>query len=151
YGARIFGQLTHGGHTSLQRPPGTMWAPTQMPEPSSTWTTKAMDLADINATIDGFAVSAINARKGGFDGVEIKVTHDGLLRSFASPFFNRRTDRYGGSFENRMRLSVEVVRAIKEAAGSDFPVGIRLCLDEYTPWGYGLDYGLDMAKHLEAT
>ncbi len=151
HGAKIFGQLTHGGHTSLQRPPGTMWAPTQMPEPSSVHNTKAMDLADIEATIAGFAASAANAREGGFDGVEIKVAHDGLLRSFASPFFNRRTDRYGGSFENRMRLSVEVVEAMKRAAGADFPVGVRICLNEYTPWGYGLDYGLEMARHLEAT
>jgi 2,4-dienoyl-CoA reductase-like NADH-dependent reductase (Old Yellow Enzyme family) len=151
YGARIFGQLTHGGHTSLQRPPGTMWAPTQMPEPSSVHNTKAIDLADVAVTIAGFAASAVNARDGGFDGVEIKVAHDGLLRSFASPYFNHRTDRYGGSFENRMRLSVEVVEAIKKAAGSDFPLGIRICLDECTPWGYGLDYGLEMARHLEAT
>jgi 2,4-dienoyl-CoA reductase-like NADH-dependent reductase (Old Yellow Enzyme family) len=151
HGAKIFGQLTHGGHTSLEKPPGTMWAPSQMPEPSSVHNTKAMDLADIAAVIEGFAVSAANAREGGFDGVEIKVAHDGLLRSFASPFFNHRTDRYGGSFENRMRLSVEVLEAMKRAAGADFPVGVRLCLHEYTPWGYGLAYGLDMAAHLEAT
>jgi 2,4-dienoyl-CoA reductase-like NADH-dependent reductase (Old Yellow Enzyme family) len=151
HGAKIFGQLTHGGHTSLQKPPGTLWAPTQMPEPSSMHNTKAMDLADIAATVSGFAEGAANAREGGFDGVEVKVAHDGLLRSFASPFFNRRTDDYGGSFENRMRFSVEVVAAIKRAAGADFPVGVRICLHEYTPWGYGLDYGLEMAAHLEAT
>ena len=151
HGAKIFGQLTHGGHTSLLRPPAIMWAPSQMPEPSSFHTTKAMDLADIRATVDGFATAAVNAREGGFDGVEIKVAHDGLLRSFASPFFNRRTDRYGGSFENRLRISVEVIEAIKKAAGDEFPVGIRLCLHEYTPWGYGLDYGLQIAAHLEAT
>ena len=151
HGAKIFGQLTHGGHTSLLRPPAIMWAPSQMPEPSSFHTTKAMDLADIRATVDGFAAAAVNARDGGFDGVEIKVAHDGLLRSFASPFFNHRTDRYGGSFENRLRISVEVVEAIKKAAGDEFPVGVRLCLHEYTPWGYGLDYGLQIAAHLEAT
>ena len=62
------------------------------------------------AVIDGFAVSARNAIEAGFDGIEIKVAHDGLLRSFASPFFNHRTDGYGGSFENRMRFSLEVLR-----------------------------------------
>jgi 2,4-dienoyl-CoA reductase-like NADH-dependent reductase (Old Yellow Enzyme family) len=50
-----------------------------------------------------------------------------------------------------MRLSVEVLAAIKEVAGADFPVGARLCLNEYTDWGYGTDYGLQMAAHLEAT
>ena len=128
-----------------------MWAPTQMPEPSSHFSTKAMDAADIRATIDGFAVSARNAVEGGFDGIEIKIAHDGLLRSFASPFFNRRTDGYGGSFENRMRLSYEVLEAIQRRRGDDVPVGVRICLDEFTAFGYDLDYGLQMVRALEAT
>jgi 2,4-dienoyl-CoA reductase-like NADH-dependent reductase (Old Yellow Enzyme family) len=149
HGTRIFGQLTHGGHTSLEHPPHILWAPSQMPEPSSHFSTKAMDVEDIEATIEGFAASARNAMEGGFDGVEIKVAHDGLLRSFASPFFNHRTDGYGGSFENRMRFSIEVLEAIKRATADDFPVGVRICLDEFTTFGYGLDYGLKMAEHLE--
>ncbi|MGH3089823.1 MAG: FAD-dependent oxidoreductase, partial [Rubrobacteraceae bacterium] len=151
HGARIFGQLTHGGHTSLEYPPPIMWAPTQMPEPSSNFSTKAMDHNDIKATIDGFAASARNAMEGGFDGVEVKVGHDGLLRTFASPYFNHRTDKYGGSFENRMRLPVEVLEAIKEATSEDFPVGVRICLHEYTAWGYELEYGLRMAEYMEKT
>lgn len=151
HGAKIFGQLTHGGHTSLENPPHLMWAPSQMPEPSSHFTTKAMDLDDVRAVIDGFAASARNALEGGFDGVEIKVAHDGLLRSFASPFFNRRTDGYGGSFENRMRLSIEVVQAMRKATRDDFPIGVRLCLHEFTTFGYDLEYGLRMAAALEAT
>lgn len=150
-GAKIFTQLTHGGHTSLEHPPHIMWAPTQMPEPSSHFSTKAMDEDDIRAVISGFAASARNAVEAGFDGIEIKVAHDGLLRSFASPFFNRRSDRYGGSFENRMRLSVEVLVAIKEQAGDTFPVGVRICLSEFTTFGYDLDYGLRMAKTLETS
>jgi 2,4-dienoyl-CoA reductase-like NADH-dependent reductase (Old Yellow Enzyme family) len=128
-----------------------MWAPTQMPEPSSHFSTKAMDEDDIRAVISGFAASARNAVEAGFDGIEIKVAHDGLLRSFASPFFNRRSDRYGGSFENRMRLSVEVLVAIKEQAGDTFPVGVRICLSEFTAFGYDLDYGLRVAKTLETS
>ena len=151
HGAKIFSQLTHGGHTSLEQPPHIMWAPTQMPEPSSHFNTKAMDAADIRAVIDGFAVSARNAREAGFDGIEIKIAHDGLLRSFASPYFNRRTDGYGGTFENRMRLSFEVMTAIKLATAPDFPLGVRLCLDEFTPFGYDLEYGLRMAAALEAS
>jgi 2,4-dienoyl-CoA reductase-like NADH-dependent reductase (Old Yellow Enzyme family) len=73
HGARIFGQLTHGGHTSLEHPPHLLWAPSQMPEPSSHFSTKAMDPEDIAAVIEGFAVSARNAMEGGFDGVEIKM------------------------------------------------------------------------------
>jgi 2,4-dienoyl-CoA reductase-like NADH-dependent reductase (Old Yellow Enzyme family) len=151
HGAKIFGQLTHGGHTSLERPPHIMWAPTQMPEPSSNFSTKAMDARDIQLTIDGFAVSASNIIGAGFDGIEVKLAHDGLLRSFASPYFNHRTDAYGGSFENRMRLAVDCIDAIRTAIGDRHPIGVRLCLNEYTPFGYELDYGLRMAEHLEAT
>lgn len=151
HGAKIFGQLTHGGHTSLEQPPPILWAPTQMPEPSSRFTTKAIDLEDIRAVIEGFARSARNLVDAGFDGVEIKVAHDGLLRSFASPFFNHRTDGYGGSFENRMRLSHEVLTAMRKAVGDDVPIGVRLCVNEFTAFGYDSEYGLQMASHLQAT
>jgi hypothetical protein len=73
------------------------------------------------------------------------------LRSFASPFFNRRTDNYGGSFENRMRLSVEVLEAMRKAVGDDVPIGVRLCVNEFTAFGYDSDYGLQMAAHLQET
>jgi 2,4-dienoyl-CoA reductase-like NADH-dependent reductase (Old Yellow Enzyme family)/pyruvate/2-oxoglutarate dehydrogenase complex dihydrolipoamide dehydrogenase (E3) component len=151
HGTKIFSQLTHGGHTSLEHPPHIMWAPTQMPEPSSHFSTKAMDEDDIRTVIDGFAVSARNALEAGFDGIEIKVAHDGLLRSFASPFFNHRTDRYGGSFENRMRLSLEVLEAIKKETADTYPVGVRICINEFTTFGYGLEYGMKMVEYLEAS
>lgn len=151
HGAKIFGQLTHGGHTSLEHPPLIMWAPTQMPEPSSHHTTKAMDDDDIRAVIDGFAKSARNMVDAGLDGVEIKIAHDGLLRSFVSPYFNRRTDRYGGSFENRMRLSYEVIEAIRGTIGDTVPLGVRICVNEFTPFGYDTDYGLEVAGALEST
>jgi 2,4-dienoyl-CoA reductase-like NADH-dependent reductase (Old Yellow Enzyme family) len=151
HGTKIFSQLTHGGHTSLEHPPHIMWAPTQMPEPSSHFSTKAMDEDDIHAVIAGFAVSARKAVEAGFDGIEVKVAHDGLLRSFASPFFNRRGDRYGGSFENRMRLSLEVIEAIKKQTGDTYPVGVRICVNEFTTFGYDLEYGLRMAETLETS
>ena len=122
-----------------------------MPEPSSHHTTKAIDGDDIRAVIDGFAASAGNLVAAGLDGIEIKIAHDGLLRSFASPFFNRRTDAYGGSFENRMRLSYEVIEAIKAATGPDVPLGVRICVNEFTPFGYDTEYGLQMVAALEAT
>jgi 2,4-dienoyl-CoA reductase-like NADH-dependent reductase (Old Yellow Enzyme family) len=151
HGALMFSQLTHGGHTSLETPPPTMWAPTQMPEPSSQHSTRAMDATDIRRTITAFGDSARNVVAAGFDGIEIKIAHDGLLRSFVSPFFNRRTDAYGGSFENRMRLALEVLETVRSATPEGFPIGVRLCLDEYTEFGYGIDYGLRIAEYLEAT
>ncbi len=150
-GARIFGQVTHAGHTSLTEPPPVLWAPTQMPEPSSRHTTRAMDDRDIRLTIQRFGMASRNLVDAGIDGIEIKVAHDGLLRSFASPFFNLRTDSWGGSFEKRMRFPLEVAAAIRDAIGPDRPIGVRLCLDEYTPFGYSLDHGLRMAEAFEAT
>src|SRR5215211_3823650 len=148
FGTKIFGQLTHGGHTTLFKHPMVLWAPSQMPEPYSRYNTLEMGRSEIESVIEGFATSARNLRDAGFDGIEIKVAHDGLLRSFVSPFFNRRTDDYGGSFENRMRLPLEVLAAMRREVGPDIPLGVRICLHEYTPFGYDLDYGLQAAQAL---
>lgn len=151
HGARFFSQLTHCGPDSLEQRPSLMWSPSQISEPSGTTSTKAMEQEDIGAVVRAFGVSARNMQEAGFDGVEIKVAHDGLLRAFASPYLNRRTDDYGGTFENRMRLIVEVLAAIRKAVGKEFIVGARICLNEYTAWGYGTEYGLAMAEHIERT
>ncbi len=142
YGSKIFVQLSHGGHTTLYHPPQILYAPTQMSEPSCHYNTKEMEIEDLEEVTRGFAVSAKHVKEAHLDGVEIKgASHDGLLRSFISPYFNRRTDRYGGSFENRMRFPLEVVHAIREAVGPDFPLGVRICMDEFTSWGYNSDDG----------
>ena len=147
YGSKIFVQLSHAGNTTLTHPPHLLLAPTQMSEPCYHYNTKEMEIEDIKAVIRGFAISAKHVKEGGIDGVEIKgASHDGLLRSFISPFFNRRKDEYGGSFENRMRLPLEVVHATREAVGPDFPFGVRVCMDEFTPWGYGLEEGKRIVK-----
>lgn len=150
HGGKVFSQLTHGGHTTGMNPPPVLWAPTQMPEPNSTWAVKAMDADDIAATVEGFRAGARNAVAGGVDGIEVKIAHDGLLRTFISPHFNRRTDAYGGSFENRMRMASEVLTGIREEVGDGPALGVRLCLSEFTDWGYDLEYGLRIAEALES-
>lgn len=151
HGAKMISQLVHSGPDSLDQRPRLMWGPTQMPEPSNVLPTKAMELSDIREVVDYYALSADIAEEAGFDGVEIKIGHDGLLHAFASPFLNRRTGPYGGTFEDRMRISVEVVEAVRNTTSADFVVGARVSLNEFTPWGYETDYGLRMAAHLEAT
>jgi len=152
YGAKIFVQLNHAGHTTLAQPPQILMAPTQMSEPGYHYNTKEMEPEDIKETVEGFVSSAINVREGGFDGVEIKgAAHDGLLRSFISPYFNRRRDEYGGSFEKRMRLPLEVVHAIRAAVGSDFVFGVRICMDEFTSWGYGVEEGKRIVRAFAET
>lgn len=152
FGTRIFGQLTHGGHTTIYSPPQLLFAPTQMSEPCCYHNTKEMEIEDIKRVVADFAHSAKNMIEGGFEGIEIKgASHDGLLRSFIEPYFNRRTDEYGGSFENRMRLPLEVVHAIREVIPDDMPFGIRMAMDTYTPFGYGTEEAKKIVEAFLAT
>lgn len=80
----------------------------------------------IGEVIDGFTAAAVRAREAGFDGVELHGANGYILDQFLTDYTNRRADEYGGPVENRVRLSVEVARAVRRAVGSDFPVGIRV-------------------------
>jgi 2,4-dienoyl-CoA reductase-like NADH-dependent reductase (Old Yellow Enzyme family)/pyruvate/2-oxoglutarate dehydrogenase complex dihydrolipoamide dehydrogenase (E3) component len=151
HGAKFFSQLTHSGPDTLMPRPALMWGPTQLSESPTTYPVKAMEFVDIEELVSHFAQSAKNMVEAGFDGIEVKIAHDGVLRAFASPFLNQRTDEYGGDFVGRMRISVEVLAAIRAVIPPDMPLGIRLCIDEFTTWGYGTEYGLEMAAYLEAT
>ena len=84
----------------------------------------------IHEIIEAFAKTAKLCKAAGIDGVEVHAVHEGyLLDQFAIEFFNKRTDEYGGSFENRYRFATEVVKAIKEACGSDYPVSLRYSVE----------------------
>ena len=89
-----------------------------------------MTVEQIHEIIEAFAKTAKLCKEAGVDGVEVHAVHEGyLLDQFAIEFFNKRTDDYGGSFENRYRFAVEVVRAIKEACGEDYPVSLRYSVE----------------------
>lgn len=81
---------------------------------------------EIAGVIQSFAAAALRAKQAGFDGVEVHGANGSLLDQFLTDYTNQRTDRYGGSTENRVRLLVEVVRAVRAAVGPDFLVGIRI-------------------------
>jgi 2,4-dienoyl-CoA reductase-like NADH-dependent reductase (Old Yellow Enzyme family) len=85
-----------------------------------------MSAEDIRSATEGFALAAARARDAGFDGVEIHAANGYLLDQFLTTYTNRRSDPYGGPVENRIRLTVEVVRAVVRTVGSDFVVGVRL-------------------------
>ena len=91
---------------------------------------RAMSVAEIEREQDNFAKAAMMARVVGFDGIEIHAAHGFLLHGFISPKFNHRTDRYGGSLENRMRFLVELVRKTRAAAGDNMAIGVRLSAHE---------------------
>ena len=89
-----------------------------------------MTVHQIHEIIEAFAKTAKLCKEAGVDGVEVHAVHEGyLLDQFAIEFFNKRTDEYGGSFENRYRFAAEVVKAIKEACGDDFPVSLRYSVE----------------------
>jgi len=149
YGCKAITQLNHGGHNTLKNPPQLLVAPTQMPEPSCHFNTKELEYDEMEEIKENYVKAAVMQQEVGWDAVELKIAHDGLLRTFVSPLFNKRTDKYGGSFENMMRYPLEIIAAIREAVGSDYPIGIRLCVDEFIEGGYSVEYGLRLAKRLE--
>ena len=149
YGCKCITQLNHGGHNTLKNPPQILVAPSQMPEPSCHFNTKELEKEELEQIKDYYVKAATLQQGVGWDAVELKIAHDGLLRTFISPLFNKREDEYGGSFENRMRYPLEIIEAIREAVGPDYPIGIRLCVDEFIEGGYSMEYGLKVAKRLE--
>lgn len=137
-GGRVFVQLNHhGAQAQPDGPDGPrpVFAPSRVLSPSTVHATRAMDLADIAALVEGWATSAALAREGGFDGVEVHMAHGYLLHQFLSPLYNARTDEYGGDLEGRSRFAREVLRAVRARVGEDFAVGIRIVANEFHPDG----------------
>ncbi len=123
-----------------------------------------MTVEQIHEIVEAYAKTAKLCRDAGVDGVEVHAVHEGyLLDQFAIEFFNKRTDDYGGSFENRYRFATEVVSAIKEACGADFPVSLRYSVEskmkgfcegampgeDYTEVGRDMAESERAAKYLE--
>ncbi len=167
YGSKIFLQMTFGfgrvvhPHTALANPV----SPSPVP---NFWDGSVLcrELAteEVEYLIESFAQAALVARESGFDGIEVHAVHEGyLLDQFTLPIFNKRTDKYGGSFENRMRAPIELLQRTKEVAGKDFPVMLRYGVKSYMKGlhqgllpdeeaaeaGRDIEEGLEIAKILE--
>jgi 2,4-dienoyl-CoA reductase-like NADH-dependent reductase (Old Yellow Enzyme family)/thioredoxin reductase len=149
-GAKIFGQLTHmGNQTRSVETFESLWAPSNVPDLTVGEIPKQMSIEEIHILIDSFAKSARNLIEAGFDGVEIKVAHDGILGQFLSLLKNVRKDEYGGSLEKRCRIIVEILQAIRNEIG-DRPLGVRLGINKFLPGDYGIDEGVEYAKMVSA-
>lgn len=152
YGGRVFAQLNHNG----QQCDGTrsrlpVIAPSDIPDVLFRETPKIAEAEDLADILEGFYTSSRHVVLGGFDGIEIQASHASLLRQFMSPLSNRRGDVYGGSLENRMRFTYEVIDAVREAVGPDYTLGIRLTADEMIPGGLRLEDTQEIASLLEQT
>ncbi len=108
-----------------------------------------LTIEEIHEIVEAFGDSAARAVTAGFELIEIHGAHGYLLTNFLSPHVNHRTDMYGGTLENRMRIVVEIVRNIRKKIGSDFPLIIRLSGTDYEPDGFGIEETIEVAKTLE--
>ena len=122
-GGRILMQLLHTGRYGQH---GRIVAPSALRAPINKITPRAMSEDDILRTIHEFGAAAALARRAGYDGVEVMGSEGYLLNSFTAPRTNHRTDRWGGSMENRLRFPVEVVRRVRALAGPGFLIMVRL-------------------------
>lgn len=118
-------------------------------------TNKALSVSQIKKIISQFGDAAYRVKKAGCDGIELHASHGYLIQQFLSPETNKRTDQYGGSLENRMRFLLEIIDNVRKKCGKDYPLIVRLTVDEMydkigqSNKGYTLSEGIEMAKILE--
>ena len=146
-GGRIAMQILHAGRYAYG--PDCVSA-SAVKSPISPFPPKELDAAGIEKQIADIATAAARAREAGYDGVEVMGSEGYFLNQFLVRHVNRRTDDWGGSYENRMRLPVEVMRRVRAAVGADFIVIFRLSLIDLVPDGSTWDEVVTLAKAIEA-
>lgn len=145
-GAKIIVQFSHmGNQTKSVETFRPLWAPSNVPDLTVGEVPKPLTIDEIHELIDSFVNSAQLMMQSGFDGVELKVAHDGILGQFVSLVKNQRQDQYGGSLENHGRIIVEILQQIREKLGN-IPLGVRLGINRYVPGDYGVDEAVEYAK-----
>ena len=148
--AKIVAQLYHaGGYAKLQEIGAQPMAPSAIPSKYTHETPREMTAEDISTAKESFIQAAQRAKTVGFDGVEIIGSAGYLIAEFLSPYTNQRTDEYGGSWENRSRFLVEIVREIHEQVGCDFPVIVRLSGNDFITGGNANSNAVRLAQWLE--
>jgi len=153
HGSKIMIQITHMGRRS--RWDGGNWttlvSPSGIREPVHRATCKSIEIEEMQRIIGDFAKAAGRAKAGGLDGVELSAVHQHLIDQFWSPRVNHRTDEWGGSFENRMRFGMEVLKAVRAEVGRDFAVGLRITGDEFHADGLNHEDMKEIAAYYNKT
>jgi 2,4-dienoyl-CoA reductase-like NADH-dependent reductase (Old Yellow Enzyme family) len=153
-GGKIFGQAiyhwTGAGQWQPLSPPGPAFGPSvkQFAYGGRAVSTHAMSKAEIAAMLDAIRQTAANMAAAGFDGIMLHASHAALIEQFLSPYFNERTDEYGGSLENRMRFLVEALEHARKGGGPAFAVGMRFNCDEQIEHGYGVETAREVVAAL---
>jgi 2,4-dienoyl-CoA reductase-like NADH-dependent reductase (Old Yellow Enzyme family) len=148
-GAKIALQIVHAGTASgyLQHNKISCQAVSTMPDLSRPH--REMLDGEIEDIIDGFAATALRAKDAGFDAVQLHGAHGYLMSQFLSPLNNRRTDKWGGSAENRRRFHIEVIRRIRQVVGPEFPLMIKFGVIDDASDGLSLKEGIETARLME--
>jgi mycofactocin system FadH/OYE family oxidoreductase 2 len=148
----VFAQINHnGGQASSMYSRLPVWAPSPVADPLFREVPKAVSHAEIAEIVAGYATVAEHCAEGGFDGIELQCSHSSIVRGFLSPATNKRTDAYGGSLSNRVRLLTEIVAAVRKVIGGRLALGVRLCGDEFIEGGTTIDEAVEVACLVEAT
>ncbi|WHZ05067.1 FAD-dependent oxidoreductase [Neobacillus sp. YX16] len=151
YGAKVFVQIHHAGrqsNSSLINGKQSV-APSNIACAAVGEKPRELTNAEVKGLVNKFVQSAIRCKQAGIDGVEVHGAHGYLINQFLSPEANLRTDEYGGSFKNRMRFIEEIIVGIREKCGMDYPVTVRLSVDEFIEGGIDLELGKDISRYLE--
>jgi 2,4-dienoyl-CoA reductase-like NADH-dependent reductase (Old Yellow Enzyme family)/thioredoxin reductase len=149
-GGKIVIQINHAGRqTSASITGSPIVAPSAIPCPVRMEMPKELSYEEIQKIIEAFGEAAHRVKETGADGVEIHMAHGYLINQFLSPFSNKREDEYGGDADRRMRIALEVLRAVRNKVGAEFPVLCRLSADEYVDGGLKIDASKEIAKALE--
>jgi len=147
-GGKIVMQIAHAGHFAVEQLTGLApWVASDFEGLAKT-PRHEMTVDDIQALTKSFAEAARRAKVAGFDGVQLHSAHGYLLSQFLSPLFNRRRDEYGGSIENRDRLHLGVLRAVREAVGDDFPILAKLNCGDFVEGGLDTTDALKVGEML---
>jgi dimethylglycine catabolism A len=149
----VFTQLTHLGRRAQSDTEAwhVLLAPSQIPERVHREIPHELEPEQIAMLVSAFGEAARRCREGGLDGIELSMAHNHLIDQFWSPLFNHRSDRYGGSLENRMRFGFEVLAEIRRRVRSDFVVGARISGDEFTTGGLTAEDMAEIARRLAAS
>ena len=147
-GSKAFVQLNHAGSNGIGD--AVSASAVSIPVKKLTKRPRALTAEEIREIEGQFAAAALRAVKAGYDGVEIHCAHGYLLNQFYSPLTNKRTDEYGGSLENRLRITLEVVDRVRQAIGGEIPLAVRLGGADYLPGGSKEEDAREAGKLLEA-
>jgi 2,4-dienoyl-CoA reductase-like NADH-dependent reductase (Old Yellow Enzyme family) len=142
-------QIAHGGCYSQTQLTGREALAPSTHEAGAIPACREMTVAEIARVVAAFGKSADLAKKAGFDGVQIHAAHGYLLSQFLSPFFNKRSDDYGGSIENRARIVLETLQSVRKAVGDEYPVLIKINSEDFVDGGLSVDEMLYVAAQLE--